>query len=384
MISKSTTSMTPHGLSPATVWVVPVRRMSGSAARTAVAGVRGPHPRSLPRRGRAPSGHAKAVAYELLLVGPPPPETCGTVAQKDVRRKRRPVPCARLRSDHPGRGGVGLEQDRPIDPEFARVRRPTASPRRRPSSAEDPTEDRGELEPVRRRRARRRRPGASGSAIDDEVAIRRERVQAGLRVDRRAERARQMGRHEALDAREGRLVPLERPVVRLDRLAAAVLGGLRSGLAVRREAVEATARPSRSRPGSGPGAKAAGSGQAKYVTCSLVTSGQPPVECGEQLVRPGVGGEDDPPGPMVAVGGLDLESPPPASRIAVTGSARGASRRSPASRGGRRCPGSGRPGRPRAWHIAGAHHRAATAASAAHSAASSSSNGTPSAVRLSV
>ena len=78
-----------------------------------------------------------------------------------------------------------------------------------------------------------------GHPVDDEVAVRRQRVQAGLRVDLGC-RAR-AGRWRPRKARRRASAPSSRSnvrVVRRRRLAAAVLGGLRAGLAVGREAVE--------------------------------------------------------------------------------------------------------------------------------------------------
>src|SRR6478736_8981800 len=199
MISKSTTSMTPHGLSPATVWVVPVRRISGSAARTAVAGARTAPRIATTARTRAVRARKGCRIRSLLLVGPSPARnlryggTEGRSAQTAARTVRQ------TGSDHPGRGGVGLEQDRSIDPESLEI----AGRWRRPVDEQlghDPAEDRGELEAVRgpERDDHARR---LGQAIDHEIAIRGEGVQAGLGVDRRAERARQMARNEALDGR---------------------------------------------------------------------------------------------------------------------------------------------------------------------------------------
>src|SRR6478736_10455118 len=116
MISKSTTSMTPHGLSPATVWVVPVRRISGSAARTAVAGARTAPTIATTARTRAVRARKGCRIRSLLLVGPSPARnlryggTEGRLAQTPTRTVRQP------RSDHPGGRRVRLEEDRPVDP----------------------------------------------------------------------------------------------------------------------------------------------------------------------------------------------------------------------------------------------------------------------------
>ena len=78
-----------------------------------------------------------------------------------------------------------------------------------------------------------------GQPIDHEVTIRRERVEAGPGVDRWAQGAGQVALHERRHPLERRLVPLERPGRGRGRRAAEVLGDLWTGLAIRREAVEA-------------------------------------------------------------------------------------------------------------------------------------------------
>src|SRR6476620_9353202 len=112
MISKSTTSTTLHGFNPWTVWVVPARRISGSAARTAVAGARTAAMTAIRARTRPARGRKGCRIRSLLLVGPSPARnlryggTEGRSAQTAARTVRQP------RSDHPGGRGVGLEQDR--------------------------------------------------------------------------------------------------------------------------------------------------------------------------------------------------------------------------------------------------------------------------------
>ena len=152
-----------------------------------------------------------------------------------------------------------LEQDGPIDPERAQLRRRGCRPVRGELGG-DPTKDRGELEAMAGAQ-RDDDAGLVGQAVDDEVTIRRQRVQARLGVDRRAQRTREMALQEPGDATERGLVTLERAAIRVDRLAAAVLGRLWPGLAVRREAVDTTGRPSRSRPGTDPARMQPGPGR---------------------------------------------------------------------------------------------------------------------------
>src|SRR5436190_7219824 len=104
MISKSTTYTTFHGLSPLTVCVVPALRMSGSAARTAVAGARTAAMTAIRARTRPARGRWDSRIGSLLLVGGPPARnlryggTEGRLAQMSIHTVRQPG------SDHPGRG----------------------------------------------------------------------------------------------------------------------------------------------------------------------------------------------------------------------------------------------------------------------------------------
>ena len=196
-------------------------------------------------------------------LGPPPPPRSrppnrgrvrGRVAhatrrcKERVRRARRPVRLVR-----PSRTSAG----RPPAGSAGRCRKaPMLGVRRRAAVEcqldEDAPEHAGVLEAVGRPEtdhdARR-----IGQPIDHEVAIRGQRVQAGPGQDRRPDRARQVLDEEVAQPLEGRLVPLERPGVRVDRLTADVLGRLRVRPRHRSGSRRTTARPSRSRPGSGPG-----------------------------------------------------------------------------------------------------------------------------------
>ena len=141
-------------------------------------------------------------------------------------------------------------------------------------------------------------------------------------------------------------------VAGVDLVAADVLGGLRAGLAVGREAVEATARPSRSRSGSGPGANAAGSGQAKYVTCSLVivSGSRRSKSRSRSFVQASAARTTVAARWTVPSASLDLDPAAGVAQPRHRGAVeeRRAVRRGRAA-GGRRCRGSGRRGRTSAW-----------------------------------
>ncbi len=219
---------------------------------------------------------------------------------------------------------------------------------------QDAAEDRCELEAVGRTECDHD-PGFAGQSIDDQVPVGRQRVQTGLRIDRRSDRPGEMTRQERLRSSEGRLVPVECTSVRIDRISAAVLGRLRAGLAVRREAVEARfVHPDPDREAVGREGRRVGAGEVGHL---LLGDGQrqAPVER-RRAARWSRRRRRARPGPVryVAAGVTTSRSPPPASRIAVTG-ARSRSV-APWAAARRRCAalplnGSARP--PRACHIAG-------------------------------
>ena len=137
-------------------------------------------------------------------------------------------------------------------------------------------------------------PGFAGQSVHDQVPVGRQRVETGLRVDRRSDRRGEMTGQERLHACEGGLVPGECTSVRIDRISPAVLGGLRARLAVGREAVEARfVHPDPDREPIGCEGRGIRAGEVGHL---LLGDGQrqAAVERGEELVRPGVGGEDDP------------------------------------------------------------------------------------------
>src|SRR3954451_962797 len=107
------------------------------------------------------------------------------------------------------RRGVRFEEDRAVDPEAADLsgRRRLAVHR---DLGEDPAEDGREL--VAMRRAERDEDaGVIGEPVDDEVAVRRHRVQARLRGDLRSELLGQVTREERRQAVEADLVSFEAP-----------------------------------------------------------------------------------------------------------------------------------------------------------------------------
>ena len=195
--------------------------------------------------------------------------------------------------------------------------------------------------------------GCVGQPIDDEVAVRRQRVEAGLRVDRRPEHARAGG------ARGSRSGGRRRP--RRGRTSGRRASSLRrrrpgrpSGPARRTSGSRrSTGRPSRSRSGSGPGAKAAGSGQAKYVTCSfvIVSGSRRSKSRSSSFVQASAARTTCPARWTVPSAVVDLDPAAGVPAAASPGSGRGAWRRSPGrGAGGRRCRGSGRRGRTSAWY----------------------------------
>ena len=94
------------------------------------------------------------------------------------------------RLDHPGRRRLRFEEDRPVDaegPELAGRRRLAVEAQ----LGRDAPEDRGVLEPVGRAEEDRDARGV-GQPVDDEVPVRGQRVEAGLRVDVRPDGGRQV------------------------------------------------------------------------------------------------------------------------------------------------------------------------------------------------
>src|SRR4051812_44850550 len=98
--------------------------MIGSAAPTgAAAGMVSDATRTADAKTRAIRPRRGSGIRSLLLGGPSAARIGGTVAQRWLQRKRWPAPCAVACSDHPGRGRIGLEEDRAIDPEAGDLRR---------------------------------------------------------------------------------------------------------------------------------------------------------------------------------------------------------------------------------------------------------------------
>jgi hypothetical protein len=150
--------------------------------------------------------------------------------------------------------------------------------------------------------------GVIGQPIDDEVAVRGQRVETGLRVDLGPEHAGQVLLQEPGQPGEADLVPLVGPRGRRHLVATDVLGRLGTGLAVRREAVERrVVHPDPDREAVGREGLRVGCREVRDLGLDD-RERQSPVEGGEQVVRPGIGGKDHPRCAMDrAGGGLDLE-----------------------------------------------------------------------------
>ena len=167
--------------------------------------------------------------------------------------------------------------------------------------------------------------------------------------------------------RVGGLVAVERPLRGRRRLAADVLGGLRTRLAIRREAVEARVvhpdpdretvrREGRRDPG-----------DAKYVTCSfvIVSGSRRSKSRSSSFVHASAATTTCPARWTVPSAVVDLDPAAGVPQTASPGSGRGAWPRSRGrGAGGRRCRGSGRRGRTPPGRARDARRRAATAASA--------------------
>ncbi len=142
------------------------------------------------------------------------------------------------------------------------------------------------------------------------------------------------GRCSAMNASRrapGDPVGLEAPAPGGRRLAADILGGLRARPRRRSGSRRTRARPSRSRPGSAR-ARTVGRVGAGVVGHLFAgdRQGQPPAERGQQIVRPGVGSQDDGAGPERARSlRLDLDRPVPSRRPVTGGPLEEPSRRTP-------------------------------------------------------
>src|SRR5438128_6948543 len=163
-----------------------------------------------------------SLRFSQLLAGATTPTVSPSRRRAGLRGASSPPFIAT--SYEEARHRVRFEEDRAVDPETLDLgdgRGSTVDDELR----EDPAEDRGELEGM---------GGAQGDqdvglvwqAIDDEIPIRRQRVEAGLRHDLRAEMARQVARQEVGQPGEARLVPGERPGRGRRLVAADVLGRL--------------------------------------------------------------------------------------------------------------------------------------------------------------
>ena len=251
-------------------------------------------------------------------------------------------------------GGSASEQDRPVDPEAGDV----VGRRRRAVDdqlGQDAAEERGELEGMggaeRHEHVRSlghagrgRSPGpASACTGRSSCRCRARPRRAGGRAGRRVDAGVRIG------------VDVERPLVgpssRVRRRPGPPSGRARRRSGSRRS----TARPSRSRPGTDPGAKSSGSGAGVVGHLLLGDRQRQPASERRQAARSSRRrrpARRARPGDVVPSAVLSSISPPPASRSAVTGrpvEERRAVRRGRAA-GGRRCArfGSARP--PSAWN----------------------------------
>ena len=227
-----------NGLSESRSWVVPTRRIVGSAAVVVAAAGRirvAARPSAISVRVTRPR---RVDRIGVLLQGGPPSPGLAVRWHSDRFRANadpyRAPPIAQI--IHEVGGAVSSRIGRSIrnDAELGCRRRRAVDAQ----LGQDPADDRGELEAVRRAQARpRRRAGRAGDrrrSPDPGSACR------GTSWCRWAGRARPAGARARKASTRANAASSRSNVrsVGIDRLAAAILGGLRARLAVGREAVE--------------------------------------------------------------------------------------------------------------------------------------------------
>jgi len=147
----------------------------------------------------------------------------------------------------------------------------------------------------------------AGQGAEDEVAVRGQGVEAGRAVVVGAGGGGQAGAQEPGQALGGGRVGVEGAAGGRDLVAADVLGGLQGGVRPDREAVEAgVVHPDPDRePADGKGGRV---GRAEVAELLLGDDqGQVHAELGDQVGGPGVGAEQQPPGPEGGAGGGHLD-----------------------------------------------------------------------------
>src|SRR5436190_21316248 len=192
-----------------------------------------------PQASRPATPRRSSLRFSQLLAGAQTPTVSPARSRGGLRGAASAVAralTAIATSYQEARRRVRFEEDRPVDPEpleLARGGRRAVDGELR----EDPTQDRGELVAVRRSEGNQD-AGVVRQAIDNEVPVGRQRVEAGLRGDLGAELLRKMAGEEVRQPGEADLVALEGARRGRHLVPADVLGRLRARLAVGRKSVE--------------------------------------------------------------------------------------------------------------------------------------------------